>query len=283
MKTAVLVFTKVPKAGDIKTRLTEARGGILTPEEAQGLYEACLLDVIDVALSVEQTGQTDVWICHNKDGDRLYLDTLLTEVNDPQKIAGIFSDQGGSFDACMQYATDFILKSGREDRLADGLVIIGGDLPTLQPAILKNALAKLEKLSMSEPGQKVARREIENKDSLTGAALVEGACQEGGFSLVGLTCTTPFNFHEVFYNLDGITALDMLVNKAEREDIPFSLVEAIPDLDIPVDLAGLVPVLRSLELSAKYDLSILLPQRTITFLKEMGLSSVALPPAREAV
>lgn len=44
MKKAILVFTKVPKVGDCKTRLTEARGGILTPEEAATLYETCLLD-----------------------------------------------------------------------------------------------------------------------------------------------------------------------------------------------------------------------------------------------
>lgn len=278
MKKAVVVFTKVPKTGDTKTRLTEARGGLLTPEEANGLYEACLLDVIDACLSVEQG---DIWICHNQKGDRFYLDSLLAKVMHPEKIAGVFADQGGSFDECMQYAADFILKSGREDRWADGLIIVGGDLPTFQPTILKEALAKLEILSMSEAGQKTATGKITAGGSLIGACLVEGACQEGGFSLVGFTCTTPFDFHGVFYNKEGISALDMLLSKAEEKDIPLGVVETTPDVDIPVDLASLIPVLRAFGIAKKYDASIMLPQRTMAFLQEMGLETVTLPPQRE--
>lgn len=280
MKKAVIVFTKVPKVGEVKTRLTEARGGILTPEEANSLYEACLLDVIDVTLSIDNI---DAWICYNQDGDRSYLDKLLSRLSGLHKLAGIFSDQGGSFNDCMQYATDFILRSGGNDRLADGLLIIGGDIPTLQPYILHDALAKLEQLSAGIAGQNAADKIVKNKDSLIGACLIEGACQEGGFSIIGLTASTPFNFQEVFYNMDGITALDMLVNKAEKEEIPFAAVEMVPDVDIPVDLASLMPVLRALEISAKSDPSILVPQRTIGYLREIGLQSLALPPVREAV
>lgn len=282
MKKAILVFSKVPRVGDCKTRLTEARGGILTPEEANAFYEACVRDVIDVCLSVEN--EADIWICYNHDGDRAYLDSLLSQVKNPSKIAGVFSDQGGSFDDCMQYATDYILKSGSDERLADALLISGGDLPTMQPYILRDALNKLERLSHCEAGQQAAIREVKDSEGhRIGAVVVEGACQEGGFSLVGITCTTNFNFHEVFYNKVGITALDMLVTKTENEQIPLAYVEEVPDIDIPVDLASQMPVLRALELSAKYDPSILVPERTIDYLfNELGLQSLAMPPAREA-
>lgn len=280
MKKVVLVFSKVPKAGEVKTRLTEARGGILTPEESSALYEACLLDVIDVCLSVDEA---DVWICYNQGGDRSYLDSLLVQVENPLKIAGVFSDQGGSFDECMQYATDYVLKSGSEERVADGFILIGGDLPTIQPHVLEDALSKLEKLSISESGQKVALGEVSRDGQRIGAALVEGACQEGGFDLVGLTCTTDFNFSEVFYNSVGITALDMLIIKADTEKIPFAFVEMVPDVDLPVDLAGLMPVLHAIELAAVNDTAVSVPKRMITFLKDMGLQSFALPPVRESV
>jgi len=39
-KHAFLLFTKAPAPGVTKTRLTEARGGILTPEEAADFYRA---------------------------------------------------------------------------------------------------------------------------------------------------------------------------------------------------------------------------------------------------
>lgn len=281
MKKAVLVFTKVPKVGDCKTRLTEARGGLLTPEEANALYESLILDVIDVSLSVGQVA--DIWICYNKDGDRAYLDTLLAQVNYPQRIAGVFPDLGGSFDDCMQYAMEFILKSGRPERLADILLIIGGDLPTLQSYTLLDALNKLESLSKSEAGQATAVTQAQSEGTPIGAAIVEGACQEGGFSIVGMTCTTPFSFHEVFYNKDGVTALDMLASKVEQGNLPFATVEMVPDVDIPVDLASLIPVLRALEISAKSDHSIQIPKRTMKCLGDIGIQSVTLPPVRESV
>lgn len=278
MKRAIIVFTKVPKVGVVKTRLTEARGGILTPEEANALYESCMLDVIDVALSLDDV---DIWICYNHDGDRTYLDSILAQVSYPQKIAGVFSDNGGSFDDCMQYATDFLLKEGRADRLTDGLLLVGGDLPTLQPYILIDALNKLEKLSETEAGQRAAKT-IPTAPSI-GAAIIEGSCQEGGFSIVGVTCTTPFDFHSVFYNMDGITALDVLVAKAERDNVPLGMVEQVPDVDIPVDLASAMPVIRAIELAGKYDSTILVPKRTLKFLNDVGLQSVTMPSVRETV
>lgn len=276
MKKVILVFTKVPRVGDCKTRLTEARGGILTEKEATQFYEACLLDVIDVCTAVDEG---EFWLCYNKDGDREYLDKLLTQVKNPKKIAGVFPDEGGTFDECMQFATDYILKNGADDRLADAILISGGDLPTIQPYILKEALEKLERLSKSEAGQKKANKQIKSSDgSLIGAALVEGACQEGGFSLVGLTCTTEFDFHSVFYNVNGITALDMLYRKAKQEDLPLAYVEEIPDVDLPVDLASQLPMLKVIEHSAKFDDTLMVPRRTIGVLDDLGIESVALPP-----
>ena len=73
MKKAIVVFTKVPRVGEVKTRLTEARGGILTPEEAYSFYESSLLDVIDACLAVQQV---DVWVCYNRDGDSATMDSL---------------------------------------------------------------------------------------------------------------------------------------------------------------------------------------------------------------
>lgn len=278
MKQAILVFTKVPKIGDCKTRLTEARGGILTPAEATALYEACLLDVLDACLSVG----VDVWVCYNRGGDRSYLEYLLTKLKHPEKITGVFSDQGGSFDDCMQYAADYILRSGADDRLADCVLISGGDLPCLQPYTLRDALIKLEALSSSEAGRQAAAKKVkDSKGNLIGAAVVEGACQEGGFSLVGLTCTTDFDFYSVFYNINGITALDMLVNKVRAKNIPIGFVEEVPDLDIPVDLASVIPMLRVIELAAQYDPSVMVPRRVIGYLDEIGVQSMALPPVSD--
>lgn len=271
MRNAVIVFTKVPKAGITKTRLTTDRGGILTPQEAMEIYEGCFLDVVNVCLSA---GSGDVYICYNHGGDPAYLEEVLSRCENRQAIREVYPDQGGNFDQCMQYAADYILKDGKEDRLADSVVIVGGDLPSFQPSILQDSVRKMEEMAKSAAGKQAG------KGNGVGAALVEGACQEGGFSLVGYTCATPFDFDRVFYNVDGITALDMLLLKAADQAIPFGVVEAAPDVDIPVDLASIMPVIKALRMAAVHDKTIKIPVNTLAVLEKIGLESASLPPAR---
>lgn len=277
MKNAIIVFTKVPKAGVSKTRLTTDRGGIFTPEEAKDFYEACVLDVIDHCIAADCG---DVYVCQDSVGDNGYMKQFLNRLTKPEAVKELFSDVGGTFDQCMQYASDYILKKGQADRLADSVLLVGGDLPCLQPSIVKDAVSKIEKLAATEQGQAVAILTEDNESSI-GAAMVNASCQEGGFSMIGYTCTTPFEYDGVFYNKDGITALDVLVEKTISHNIPFGIVEAVSDVDIPVDLASQIPVLKAIRLAAKYDKTIGLPSRTIQFLiDEMGLESSAMPPQR---
>ena len=273
MRTAIVVFTKVPKTGETKTRLTTKREGILSAEEARALYEGCVLDVINCCITANSG---DVMICYNQEGDREVLEKLLEGVDQPQKIKKIFCDQGGSFDACMQYAGDFVLQQGGPQRLADAIVIFGGDLPTMQPKIVKHAVDKLADLAGSRAAMAVATM----PEMGIGAAIVEGACQEGGFSIIGYTCTTPFDFDRVFYNMDAITALDMVLEKAKAKNVPFACVEMVPDVDIPVDLASMIPVVKSLKLSACFDSEVLPPVNTLRVLEELALEATSPPHAR---
>jgi glycosyltransferase A (GT-A) superfamily protein (DUF2064 family) len=266
MRQAIIVFTKVPKVGDIKTRLTTDRGGILTPEEAKEFYEAFLLDVIEACITA-QSG--DVWICYNQAGDPNYFEQYLTRLPDPGAIKGVFADQGGTFDECIQYAADYILKNGAEDRLAEAILIVGGDLPGLQPGYIQGAFTKMERLAKSPAG--IEASQPMDGETNYGAALVEGSCQEGGFSIVGFTCHTPFDFQGVFHNLDGGTALDMLVKKAEERNIPFGFIQNVPDVDIPVDLASVIPELGAIKLAAKFDPSLKPATWTMALLEELGI------------
>lgn len=265
MQTSIVIFTKVPKSGETKTRLTTDRGGVLTHDEARMLYEGCLVDVLNVCLKADCGA---VKVCYNADGDPDCLEQLLARSSDRSKIVEVYPDQGGSFDSCMQYAADHILKEASGSGVLNSVVIVGGDIPTLQPYILQDAVRKLKKLASS------------SQTDPAGMALVEGACQEGGFSLVGFTATTPFDFAGVFYNQNGVTALDMLVAKAVSNRIPLGVVEAIPDVDIPVDLAGMIPVVKALKAAAEHDATILAPEHTLRVLDELGLESTATPSQR---
>lgn len=276
MRNTVIVFTKVPRTGETKTRLTTERGGILTQEEARELYEGCLVDVLNVCIAADCG---DVRVCCNKDGDRDYLETILARVSNRSAIKEVYPDLGGNFDNCMQFAADYVLSGSHEERIADSMLIVGGDIPTLQPNIIRDAMQKLKRLAATDAGIAAANGRA-GANSPLGAAIVEGACQEGGFSLVAYTASTPFDFTGVFYNQDGITALDMLVAKATDRKIPLGVVEAIPDVDIPVDLASMIPVVKALKLASLHDESILAPVHTISVLEEIGLESNTQPPQR---
>lgn len=274
MRNAIVIFTKVPKAGETKTRLTTDRGGIFTPEEAKKFYEACLLDVIDNCVA---SGCCDVYICHNRGGDGNYLKLLIETSSASQSVKEIFSDQGGYFDCAMQYAADYIMKNGEVGRLADSVLIIGGDMPCLQPVTIQGAVKKLEIIASSKKALDCAKSR-ENCKSNIGAAIIESADQAGGFNIIGYTCTTPFKFDGVFYNQEGTTVLDMVLRKALESNIPLSLVETVLDIDIPEDLGGLIPVMNTLQFAEQYDVTVVSPKRTIIFLQEMGIASVATVP-----
>jgi glycosyltransferase A (GT-A) superfamily protein (DUF2064 family) len=271
VRTAVVIFTKVPKAGETKTRLTIDKGGIFTPEEAAAFYTASLLDVIDSCVA---SGCCDLYICQNESGAQDYLQQLIESTSNPQAIREIFKDHGGTFDQGMQYAFDYILKDREKGRLADSAIIVGGDNPAIQPATLREAVRKLEAMASGEKALACARKYTQTQPE-TGAAMIESIDQEGGFNLIGYTYSTPFSFDGVFYNQDGITALDMIALKAAERQIPISIVEMITDVDLPTDLASFLPTLNTLELAAQYDETVVVPKRTMKFLKDLGLKTTA--------
>ena len=50
-KNVVLLFSKVPEAGLVKTRLTTLKDGIYAPEVASGLYHCMLFDVVEIIMA----------------------------------------------------------------------------------------------------------------------------------------------------------------------------------------------------------------------------------------
>lgn len=258
MRNAVVIFTKVPCAGTAKTRLTTERGGILSQEEAKEFYQACLLDVLESCLKADCC---DLYICYDAAGDGAYLEQLVETVAPAGRVRELFRDQGESFDKGMQYAVDCILKNGSPERLADAVVILGGDMPTLQPQTLRTAFQRLEQLAQQD------------------SALVISADQECGFNIIGYTHGTPFRFDEVFYNRLGVTALDMIAIRAVEQEIPVALLETVPDVDLVPDFAHLLTLLKTMQLAHRHDSSMQLPHRTINVLAELGYEAAAFPAA----
>jgi rSAM/selenodomain-associated transferase 1 len=164
----VLLFTKPPVAGRVKTRLI----GPLTARQAAELHGAFLGDLVD-RLSAERLDLILVWALEA--GEAL-----------PLAPPGGRRQIEGDLGARMRQAfTELLPASGRTglDRFA---VAIGGDLPQLAATRIEEAFAALEE----------------------GAGIVLGPAVDGGYYLIGLgaaALAAPI-FEKIAWSTDAVLA-----------------------------------------------------------------------------
>lgn len=79
-KQALLVFSKPPMPGLVKTRLTEANGGFLTPEQAADFFKLCLYDVCEASMIAlgELQAQKDTLREADPDADEFQYDFFIS-------------------------------------------------------------------------------------------------------------------------------------------------------------------------------------------------------------
>ncbi|MEL7567228.1 MAG: DUF2064 domain-containing protein [Dehalobacterium sp.] len=267
-KNALLLFTKAPAPGVTKTRLTEERGGIFTPEEAADFYQAMLLDVADIGCQAlsrlnrelssddENINEYDFVISCPSENDQKKLTELIIQ-EDAKLLPKLFiNDHGGTFDEHFDDAFRQLFQMGYHS-----VVSVGGDLPTLSVDHIIEAFRWLEKFdASSERG-----------------GFVQAPCQECGVSLVGYTGQTPMDARGVFYNLNGIPALDAYIAKAAEKGVPAAYLTPVADVDNTGDLAHSISLLRAMAYSSKYQPDLLWAKRTLTWIDEAGIV-ISTPP-----
>lgn len=265
-KKALIFFTKVPTPGLTKTRLTKEHGGIFTPEEAAELYRAVMLDTAEVgfraleqlqtmAASTQQDVEYDFVISSTPEHDHPRLKEIFDELDHRQVELKFIADCGQNFNEHFNDAFQQLWKLGY-----DSAVAVGGDQPQMTTANIMQAFKWLDRFQESH--QK---------------GLVHCPCQACGVSLVGLTKDTPIDFKGVFYNTDGISALDAIINICNKKEIPVAALETVADIDNVEDLAHALSLAHSQSYTAKFQPEVVVPQRFIDWANETGLT-VTTPP-----
>jgi len=270
---ALMIFTKAPIPGRTKTRLTTARGGIFTPEEASAFYRASLLDVVEIAFmalaELEQSAKEssngsphdsyEVVISCSPASEQAVLKDALRDVDPDLSRIRFITDSGKNFDEHFDDAFQQLFRAGYHSAVA-----VGGDLPNLPPSHIVQAFGWLAYLEAgSEHG-----------------AFVQAPCQECGVSLVGYTALTPMNSEGVYYNLDGIPALDAYITKAAQLGIPIATLTPVADVDDMHDLAHATSLIRAAAYSSHFQPGLFVPRRTLAFLDQNSIS-IATPPNQE--
>lgn len=274
-KQALLVFSKPPMPGLVKTRLTQKHGGFLTDEQAAQFFRLCLYDVCEASMRalIELQQANDQLLKENPEADKITYDFfisttpadnlgLMKETFDkvgpwPMEIHYI-TDAGATFDDHFDDAFKQLFDMGYEH-----IVSVGGDIPTMPKSHVTQAFQWLDYFqSLGTPG------------------FVCAPCQECGTSLVGSSYNTPINHQGVYYNMDGVPALDAYMEKIRENNIPVAYFSPIADIDDRTDLAHAVSCMYAIQQAAKYQSDLFVPNRVIKWVNLMGIT-VSTPPNEE--
>ena len=270
-KQALIVFTKTPLPGVVKTRMTSEYGGFLTMEQAAQFYKCCFYDVCDMAVQalVELQQANDALVASDPSADKITYDFFCstTPAESVGKVREMFDaigpwpieinllvDKGSTFDEHFNDAFSQIFDMGYES-----IVSIGGDVPTMPKSHLIQSFQWLDSCqAVGKPG------------------FVYAPCQECGTSLVGFSHNTVMDHTGVYHNPDGRPALDGYLEKLMEADVPSAYFDPVADVDEVTDLAHAISCMRAIREAAKYQ-PLFVPYRTLGWVEIMGIQ-VSTPP-----
>ena len=274
-KDALLIFSKPPVPGRVKTRLTREYGGIFSPEQAAEFFRRSLYDVSEMCMHalIELQRENDALVASDPDATKITYDffvsttpadavELMKETYDaigpwPMEIHYLI-DEGSTFDDHFDDAFKKIFDLGYEN-----IVSVGGDIPTMPKTHITQAYQWLDYFqSQGTPG------------------FVQAPCQECGTSLVGFSRNTPIDHQGVYYNLNGRPALDAYVEKLMEKDIPSAYFTPAADIDEATDLAHAISCMKAIEQAAKHQPELFVPRRVLDWVDFMGIT-VSTPPNEE--
>lgn len=266
-KNALLLFSKPPIAGLVKTRLTVLKDGIFEPEVASGLYHCMLFDVAEIccdalaqleerqAASEGIVDEYELIISTTPQKNVEVMQRIFDESGQWPRNISIICDEGASFDEHYNHAFEQVFAMG-----FDTILSMGADMPALPRAVVVEGFEKLHALC-----------------DVSGGGIVISPDQEMGVSIIGWTRETAMSHDGVFYNKDGKTVLPAYIDKAAELGLPALYLPAVVDVDTMGDLFHNITLVQAIEYCAKFD-DLSVPWRTAQALRDMGYSDVRVPP-----
>lgn len=272
IRNALLLFSKPPLPGLVKTRLTTEFGGLFDAEQAAQFFRVCLYDVTESAMTALQILQQQADAAREADPDAPHITydffVSTTPAENVEKMRECYdkigpwpmeinylTDSGATFDDHFDDAFQQIFALGY-----DNIVSIGADIPTMPRSHVNQAFEWLNYFQLSgTPG------------------FVQAPCQECGTSLVGFNRDTPIDHQGIYYNMDGRPALDGYVEKLKAQDIPCAYFSPVADIDEVTDLAHAISCMRAMKQAGKFQPDIYVPRRVLGWVDMMGIT-VSTPP-----
>lgn len=240
----VLIFAKVPEAGSVKTRLSKS--SCLTDIDAKRIAEAMLKDTICLAENSDADRVDIGYFPDTKEAREQMEGLACSVVNSDASRVNYYPQKGENFDE--RFGS--VVKQSFDGN-SDGLVILGADLPYLDPSLINRAFEYL-----GDGGEE--------------KRVVLGPAGGGGIYLVGLR--SDFN-HEWFseYKLftGGIEILEFS-RFCDEKGLRLLLLPPLIDIDIEEDLVSSITYIEGMRLCAYYE-GYHFPVHTAEVIDELGI------------
>jgi glycosyltransferase A (GT-A) superfamily protein (DUF2064 family) len=281
-KNALLMFSKPPVPGMVKTRLTVQHGGPLSEEQAAQLFNCMMFDVLEVACqSLDRLeAQNEEELKNDPSAVKQVYDVFIctTPADSVEKMRRLFEDSGTwprefkflldagkTFDDHFDDAFEQIFAQGYSTCLS-----VGGDIPIMPRDHIVQGFDWLHYFQgMYDDG-----------------GVVLAPCQACGTSLVGFTDDSGMDHQGVYYDTAGRPALQAYIDKAGDSGVHIAFLDVVSDVDNSEDLAHTMTVMNALEFCSKNQ-DLFIPWRTLQWVRGHGLTVTAPPnddfDSREAI
>lgn len=192
-------MSRAPIPGQTKTRL-EAQ---LRPEECAQLHKAFLKDMGQMLLKVQDKRDVKLYLAYTPEGTKGMFADLIP--SDFERFLQWGQDLGAKMEQVLGYAAQENEKQ----------IVIGSDLPALQPRVLINAI-----------------------DLLSEKDIILGPSQDGGYYLCGTKEPYSFLFDEMLWGQEGVLKATIERIK-KRAELDYDLVASCEDIDFCYELLEL--------------------------------------------
>ena len=306
-RNTVLLFSKVPEPGLVKTRLSVLKDGMFPPETAAELYECMLLDVVEIIcaalddLEADRGGNGDDRSSHDESGKGGEGDRRSAGGDVHSDAGNADSDAGSGAVGGVRDTYELVVSTTPAANVAAMEALLAEEGYTRPIAVIadegesfgehyNHAFSQCWErgsdcvLSMGADMPALTKADIRfgfdqlhRLADLPDGGIVLAPDQEMGVSVVGWTRGTTFDHSGVFYNADGLTVLPAYIAKARERGLPALWLPPIPDVDTMADFIHNVTLVHALCYCAAHD-DICPPYRTAEKLIELGFRDIRVAP-----
>lgn len=214
-KCALLIFSKPPVPGLVKTRLTRERGGILTPEQAAEFFRRSLYDVSELSMHalIELQRENDAAVAADPTAEAVTYDFYVstTPADNVELMRETYEAIGRGHGGALPDRCGRHLRRPLRRRLLAAVRLglrcggVGGRRPFPRCRRATSPRPSSGSTTSAPSARPVSCRR---------------PCQECGTSLVGWCAETPMDNQGVYYNTGGKAALDAYVEKLKATGRP---------------------------------------------------------------